>query len=156
MNCWISCFKNHNRKEISLSLGRLVLSNQLSFIIASLSQYILHDNNIVLNDCIHIHTCTADIYSTVGNWNELPAGPTKSHVYDGQLWLLPPNTTSPERQVSFGQVYINIAKEWAYINQTVPLSSYAADSLCIQLGYTQADPHSITTPKQLTSVTFDR
>ena len=86
-------------------------------------------------------------------WNALPSASTDSVLYDGQVQLLHPNTTLPGQQVSFGLVYVHIQQRWGTIYQNVPLSSYTADSLCIQLGYTQADPLSITT-RQLSNAFF--
>ena len=67
-------------------------------------------------------------------------------AYDGQVRLCPPSApsgmaTSGEASVSMGLVQIYLNGDWGQINQYTfnhTLGSHEADSICRQLGYTNA------------------
>lgn len=65
------------------------------------------------------------------------------------MFLYPPADTHPGHQVSFGLLLVSLDSVWGRVIQqptsNVMFGSHAANSVCRQLGYTQADPTSITT-----------
>ncbi|XP_064402312.1 uncharacterized protein LOC135348078 isoform X4 [Halichondria panicea] len=78
------------------------------------------------------------------SWNKVP-----NEGYIGQVLLLHPENTAPGYQVSFGLVLIYMHDTWGVIaqNKTQPFTRNAADSVCRQMGYTEANPNHITTAK---------
>ncbi|XP_064402310.1 uncharacterized protein LOC135348078 isoform X2 [Halichondria panicea] len=84
------------------------------------------------------------------SWNKVP-----NEGYIGQVLLLHPKNTAPGHQVSFGLVliymYRNGYSSWGIITQdpTQPFTLNAANSVCRQMGYTEAD--HITTAKNSNS-----
>ena len=79
----------------------------------------------------------------LGNSNKLERRTTMTYMYvfTGQL--------AAGYQVSFGLVLIYMHDTWGVIaqNKTQPFTRNAADSVCRQMGYTEANPNHITTAK---------
>ena len=70
--------------------------------------------------------------------------------YEGQVWLCPPDgaDAGPLHQISMGLVLIFLHNEWGAINERnieTSLRTYRANSICRQLGYSQAVPDSTLT-----------
>ena len=77
-----------------------------------------------------------------------------SKSYRGQLELCPPDElhddpSYPAIQVSFGLVSVFLHSVWGSLNDNTPLSSplqsFEVDSICRQLGFTQAVEGSLRT-----------
>ena len=85
---------------------------------------------------------------------------TSVQEYDGQVRLCPPSVspamvTSSKVSVSMGLVQIRLNNEWRQINQynlSHPLGSHEADSICRQLGYTNAISSSTITQRAASNV----
>ena len=80
---------------------------------------------------------------------EEPVTDIKSPHYNGQVHLCPPKDFRTSKcSVSTGLVLIWTYQEWRGINQnssSFPLSSHVADSICRQLGFTNAVVNSAVT-----------
>ena len=79
--------------------------------------------------------------------------------YDGQITLCSPDQPEPNTitSASFGLVSISIANVITGLNQpnnTAPLGSYEADTICRQMGYTQSIPRSAVARRAVPEYSF--